>query len=99
MVLARNNIVGNNLDVTLAIQNTKLDKSKVFDKILVSMVRNCVKSLDEKIVDEVLNTDNIVKLGSQHEKLLTFNPADVENTPEFDAEEIRLLNILYRVFY
>jgi hypothetical protein len=85
------------LNATLSIKNTKFDKSKVLDKILVSMIKNCQKTLNEKDVDEILSTRNIVSLGTQYEKILTYNPANIEKAPEFDNEELKLLEIIYNV--
>lgn len=85
------------MNVTNFIKNTKFDKSKVLDKILVSMIKNCQKSLNEKDVDEILSTSNILSLGSQYEKILTRIPVDIEKAPEFDNEEMKLLEIIYNV--
>jgi hypothetical protein len=86
--MARNNIVNNNINVTLALHNTKLDKGKVFDKIIVSMVKN--------YIEEVLSTDNVTR-PNHHEKVLTFNPSDIEFEPHFNQEELNLLDVIYRV--
>ena len=97
LLLTRNNIVGNNIHVNTAIQNTKFDKTKVFDKILVLMIKNCISKLDEKLVDEVLSVEFINKYGTKHEKLLTFDRTVVEKEPTFDATENQLLDIIYKV--
>jgi hypothetical protein len=97
MALTRNNIVGNNINVTVALQNTRLDRGKVFDKIVVSMIKSCMSSLDFTKVDEVLNTDNITLIGHPYEKYLTFNNADIDKEPTFDSEDLRLLKIVYKV--
>ena len=100
MVLARNNIAGNNLNVTFAIQNTKFDKARVFDKIIVSMVKNCINNFDEKYIDEVLAVDNITKFNNKLEKVyLTYNHSDIETNPSFDDEESKLLHIIYKVYF
>ncbi len=61
------------------------------------MIKNCQKSLNEKDVDEILSTSNILSLGSQYEKILTRIPVDIEKAPEFDNEEMKLLEIIYNV--
>ncbi len=97
MVLARNNLVGNNLNVTLTIKNTQFNKGRVLDKILVSMIKNCINNLDSAEVDQILSTDSITKFSLPQEKLLTFNPKDLETEPHFDLEENKLLTIIYGV--
>ena len=83
--------------MTLAIQNTRFDKARVFDKIVVSMVKNCVNNLSEQYIDEVLSADNITRFDSPYHKVLTFNLTDIDVDPTFDAEELKLLEVIYKV--
>ena len=53
MVLVRNNLVSHNRNVTEVMENTKLNKSKVFDKIVVSLLKTCIKELSHDVVDQV----------------------------------------------
>ena len=96
-MLTRNNLVGNNINVTLAVQNTRLDRGKVFDKIITSMVKNCVKNLDLELVEQVLATDNITRIGHPYENFLTFDKTEIANEPIFDEEDLKLLKIIYKV--
>jgi hypothetical protein len=54
LVLIRNDIANNNPNVTAAIENTLFDRGAVFDKILVTMLKNCVKELDRTLINPVL---------------------------------------------
>jgi len=63
------------------------------------MVRDCANNIDEKVAEEVLSADNITVIGHPHEKYLSFDPKVIEKEPLFDAEDKRILRIIYTVKY
>jgi hypothetical protein len=96
IVLSRNSIVGGNVNVTQALQTTKMDKRKLFDKILVLMVQKCTKSLDYTKANEVLSSENVTELYHPHETYININREEMEIKPiSFDKEENKLLDIIY----
>ncbi len=97
MVLARNNLAGNNSDIKLTIKNTKFEKVKVLDKILVTMIKNCLENLHSSEVNEILSTNNVNQFNMPQEKLLTFNAQNLETDPVFDSQEFSLLKTIYGV--
>jgi hypothetical protein len=97
MVLARNNLAGNNSDIKLTIKNTKFEKGKVLDKFLVTMIKNCLENLNSSEVNEILSTNNINQFNMPQEKLFTFNGQNLETEPVFDSQELYILNTIYGV--
>jgi hypothetical protein len=97
--LARNNFVSNNFNVTEIIKNTKFEKGKILDKILVIMIKNCLDNLKSGEVNSILSTNNIIQLKLPQEKYLTFNPEVLQTEPVFNSEELSLLKTIYGVIY
>lgn len=97
IVLARNSIVGNNnKNFTSVMQNAIDKKEKVFDKVIVRMVDNCVNSIEDKHVEEILTSEQVNLLDHPYQKYLSFNKDDIElKEITFDKRELELLSIIY----
>lgn len=59
LALIRNSLNQGNLKIKDIIKNTSLDKSDVFDKILIQMLNNCETKIKENQIDEVIFTFKI----------------------------------------
>ena len=55
MALVSNNLNEGNNNVKEAINNSKFDKSKSYDKILATMLNNCVENIKDSDIDNVIN--------------------------------------------
>lgn len=97
LVIVRNSIVGINPNITLIMRSTKQNKSKVFDKILATMLKNCLRVIDTKEAYEILTLDNITMLNHPYVgSLVYFDANEVENNLHLDTNDVNLLNIIYK---
>ncbi len=53
MALVSNNLNEGNNNVKEAINNSKFDKSRSYDKILAAMLNNCVENIKDSEIDHV----------------------------------------------
>ncbi len=97
MVATRNSLMGNNLNVSLALHNTEFDKEKLFDKIAVSMITDCSNRITIDQATWIMNSDNVTVIKSPNENILRFDPMWSEIEPEFSEEELRVLRVMYTV--
>lgn len=77
----------------------------MFDKIVVSIVKNCIKNLTlenannvkKHFLIQILSVDNIVKPNSNYDHLLKIKKEDFNDKPSFTEEEKKLLDIIFNV--
>jgi hypothetical protein len=54
MAIVSNNLNEGNNNVREAINNSKFDKSKSYDKLLAAMLNNCVDNIKDNDIDNVI---------------------------------------------
>jgi hypothetical protein len=96
MSLVRNSLAEENKDVKNALDNSKLDSSKSFDKIIFQMLDNCEKKITDSEVDYLLNPDNILTLVSVNERyseLIKFDKNILKNI-DLNNDESNIQNLI-----
>lgn len=92
-------------------ENAKVDKKLVFDKILVNTFNKCVGSLDFQEANKILSTDLISFYNSTYNYAVpiyaeeynfksapTFNEKEKQILDLFYGVKINLLNLIYLIF-
>jgi hypothetical protein len=99
--MIRNNIKGNNLNITQIMQNAKVQKGIVFDKILVNTYTRCMSLMDYETSNIVLNVDNVLNYNSTNDNYISIDPEQYKFTsvPSFSEKENEILRLFYGVFY
>lgn len=97
MALIRNNIKGNNLNITMIMEKAKIDKGLIFDKLIINSYRKCKGKMDSEKASLILHIENIVKYNSTDDHYISMDPLDYQFTsnPSFSAED----NLILRKFY
>lgn len=90
MSIIRNSLASGNVEIKSALSKISEDKSKAFDRIVLSITKNCVNSIKQQEIDKVLNPDNILTPSDEMKHLLKFDPKLIEGNVEPDAMEIEL---------
>lgn len=97
--LIRNSIVSNNLNVTNIMENSKVDKKLVFDKILVNTFRRCVNSINYQEANKILLTDYVTFYNSTYNYAVPIYTEEYnfKSDPHFDEKELEILDSFYGV--
>lgn len=73
LLIMRSSLMKGNKEVSQALNDTKHDKAKTYDKIQAMMLERCVENITESIVDKVLHADRFALWEDSYSTLLTFN--------------------------
>ena len=97
--LIRNSIVSNNLNVTNIMENAKVDKKLIFDKILVNTFTRCVASVNFQEANKILATDQVTFYNSTFNYAIPILPEEYnfKSAPAFDDIERHILDLFYGV--
>jgi len=97
--LIRNSIVSNNLNITNIMEETKVDKKLVFDKILVNTFARCVGSINFQEANSILSTDYITFYNSTYNYAVPVYSEEYnfQSSPSFNEIEKEILNLFYGV--
>lgn len=96
MLLTRNYLVENKRSIENRIDSSRPDKKKVFDKIVVSLTKNCLQNLPAENAKKVLRRVKIYDDNSPDFSYLGYvNSAAISSTPNFDENELNLLEFIY----
>ncbi len=97
--LIRNNIVSNNLNITIIMEKAKVDKKLVFDKILVNTFSRCVSSINFQEANKILSTDLVTFYNSTYNYAVPVysEEYDFNSAPIFSEKERQILELFYGV--
>jgi hypothetical protein len=96
MSVVRNSLAEENKNVKIALDDSKFDRSKSLDKLIIAMIANCEKSITEQDMQQLLNPENIlspVSVNENYSHLIKFDKnilRDLEKI-EYTVEEIYVL--------
>ena len=71
--LIRNSLNAGNDRVKKVISETKLNKAKTFDKIIVLMLDNCLNNITQEEIQRLLTPENILSINDELNNLINFD--------------------------
>ena len=95
--IIRNNIRGNNANVTIIMEKSSFPKGIIFDKILVNTFNKCISKMDLKEANNILGIDNVIKNNKSNDHYININPEEYTFTavPAFSESDKQILNNFY----
>jgi len=73
MVIQRTSLNKGNAQVSQTLKDTKHSKEKTFDKIVANMLEHCYSTIPERVIEKVLNPDNLNLWEDSFNEYLKFN--------------------------
>ena len=80
------------------IEATRFNKGKVFDKLVLFILNNCLKNLNLELAHKVLSVENISDIHSNELSFLNIGENIEQSEPIFDDNELQLLTLVYVIF-
>ena len=100
MAIVRNSLAKGNDHVVETLKETKHDKEKTFDKIVLMMYENCERQISERQMIDILHPDDILVLKNEHLKLIDFNKnvfSIIGPFPSFTKRETEIIKEINEV--
>jgi len=98
LLLTRNYLVGNRNKLDQLVEATRFNKGKVFDKLVLYILNNCLKNLTLKLAHKVLSVENITDFNSNELSFLNIGDNIEQSEPILDEKEVQLLSLVYVIF-
>jgi len=89
--IIRNSLADGNQEVKAAIDNSKFDRSKSFDKIVVIMLNNCENKISDSEMEKILMPENILTMTPISLNLIKFDKDLLTTGITFNEVELELL--------
>lgn len=89
--IIRNSLADGNQEVKAAIDNSKFDRSKSFDKIVVTMLNNCENKISDSEMEKILMPENILTMTPISLNLIKFDKDLLTTGITFNEVELELL--------
>jgi hypothetical protein len=102
LALIRNSLTLGNERIKTALKESKLDKGKTFDKIIILMFENCKNLITKEQIENFLTPENILSFNEEHRNLISFSSkifSDPNYQITFTAEESNLIKELSQTSY
>lgn len=104
LVIVRNSLSdGHNVKMKQMLMKTKYDKGKMYDIIVLRMIRKCCKVIKKEDVDTLLQSENVFKYEERYDTMIDVDVDvnvgdDMEvNGVEMNAEEIELAEEIKKI--
>jgi len=80
-------------------ENSKVDKNLIFDKILVNTYSKCIKRIDLPVAHEILSTNLVAFFNSTYNYAIEIYPEEYKfsSNPSFNENERKILQQFYGV--
>jgi hypothetical protein len=94
MSLIRNSLAEGNNDIKQALDNSSFDRSKSFDKIVVTILSNCEKNMKDTEMEKTLSPENIlnpISSDSNLQRLIKFDKNILKDGINFSESESNIL--------
>lgn len=98
LLLTRNYLVGNRNKLDQLVEATRFNKGKVFDKLVLYILNNCLKNLTLKLAHKVLSVENITDFNFNELSFLNIGDNIEQSEPILDEKEVQLLSLVYVIF-
>lgn len=99
LVIVRNALSGgHNVKMKQMLMKTKYDKGKMYDIIVLRMIRKCCKVIKKEDVDVVLQSENVFEYAQRYDTMIDVDVDDMEvNGVEMKANEIELAEEIKKI--
>jgi hypothetical protein len=97
LVIVRNALSdGHNVKMKQMLMKTKYDKGKMYDIIVLRMIRKCCKVIKKEDVDVVLQSENVFEYAQRYDTMIDVDDMEV-NGVEMKADEIELAEEIKKI--